>query len=346
MLERYTANATVAKIRAIHGYMLTAQNFKDLLTRKSVSEVADYLKKTRRYHNALASVDVNTVHRGHLEELLNRTNFQLYERICRFGQLDKIGFYRFEIMANEVEQILSRIMHINSGDTESFIETLPAFLISKSGFDMLSLAKAKSIGELSECLKNTGYYKLLRDIKPDENGVINYFECEKRLRTYYYRQLLEATDKSFDKKTASQLKALITDEIDLINIINAYRMKKYFGADINKVLSSTLPFYGRLGERKMIRILSQPTADLLLSAFLKTSYGRQISEVDCDFIEDSVNRVRFKLKKRALSATQSAPVALYAFLGVCDVEVENITNIIEGIRYNADIQMIKKILIY
>lgn len=346
MLERYTSNATVAKIRAIHGYMLTAQNFKDLLTRQSVAEVADYLKKTKRYHDALVSVDINSVHRGYLEELLHRTNFLLYERICRFGQLDKTDFYKFEILANEIEQILSCIMHINSGEDESFIESLPAYLISKSDFDMITLAKSKNMQDILLCLEKTDYYRILCDISPDSKGNINYFECEKRLRTYYYKKLLADTERSFDKKTAQELTGLITNEIDLINIINAYRMKKYFDADIKTVLSSSLPFYGRLGERKMIRILSSPTPQALLSAFLKTSYGRQLAGIDEDFIEDSVNRVRFKLKKRALAVTRNAPTALYAFLGVCDMEVENITNIIEGIRYSADMDEINKILIY
>mgnify|MGYP003309653182 CR=1 FL=1 len=136
-------------------------------------------------------------------------------------------------------------------------------------------------------------------------------------------------------------------------ILRLFSRKRFFHLGISSypcasktVLSSSLPFYGRLGERKMIRILSSPTPEALLSAFLKTSYGRQLAGIDEDFIEDSVNRVRFKLKKRALAVTRNAPTALYAFLGVCDMEVENITNIIEGIRYSADMDEINKILIY
>lgn len=346
MLERFSTNATVAKTRAIHGAMLTDANYHDLLSKKSVSEVAEYLKKTKRYHDALASIDAMTVHRGFLEELLHRSNFDLYERICSFQQLDKVNFYRFEIIAQEIEQILSCIMNINSSGNDDFITALPGFLISHAGFDMIALAKAKSMEDILVVLKHTRYYDILKNIRPADKGVIDYFRCEIKLRTYYYEQLLNAVEKSFDKKTKGTLFRIILDEIDLINVINAYRMKYYFNADSSVIKSTMLPFFGRLGKKKIINIFECSTAEDMLNAFLKTSYGRQISKVEPDFIEDSVNRIRYKLKKRALAAASSAPVAVYAFMGVCDMEVENITNIIEGIRYGLDRSFINKILIY
>lgn len=347
MLERYATNATVAMTRAIHGYMLDESNYRELLTKDSVSEVAEYLKKTKRYRSTMSAVDTTNIHRGFLEELLHRSNFDLYERLCRFQQLDKVDFYRFEIVANEIEQILSCIMNINSKSNEDFLVSLPGYLISRAGFDMIALAKSKSMQDLLLVLKNTSYYRILSDIKPDENGTIDYFRCELRLRTYYYKSLIEAVDKHFDKKTRAKLRSLILDEIDLINIINSYRMKRFFKASPAEVKSTILPFFGRLGKNKMMKLLEYESAEDMLLAFLKTSYGRQITAaVNPDYIEDSVNRVRYRLKKRALATAECAPVAVYAFMSVCEIEAENITNIIEGIRYGADRSEIYKLLIY
>ena len=46
---RFSRNATVAKIRAIYGKRLKPENYKELITKKSVSEVAESLKRNTRY---------------------------------------------------------------------------------------------------------------------------------------------------------------------------------------------------------------------------------------------------------------------------------------------------------
>ena len=64
MLESFATQATVARIHAMYGKMLTRQNYIDLLSKQTVSEIAAYLKKNTRYHDILASIDINNIHRG------------------------------------------------------------------------------------------------------------------------------------------------------------------------------------------------------------------------------------------------------------------------------------------
>ena len=47
MLESLSTKATITKIHAKYGKMLTKQNYSELLNKQSVSEIAAYLKK---YH--------------------------------------------------------------------------------------------------------------------------------------------------------------------------------------------------------------------------------------------------------------------------------------------------------
>ncbi len=110
-----------------------------------LQELATYLKNNTRYSGILASIDVNTIHRGLLEALITRNNFETYIELCKFQQLDKIPFYKYGIAREEIEQILSCILHINAGNSEDFISTLPSYLISHTSFDMLQLAKSKNL---------------------------------------------------------------------------------------------------------------------------------------------------------------------------------------------------------
>ena len=63
VLKRRNYNATVAKIMAIYGKRLTPQDYSELMSRQSVAEAAEYLKKNTHYSDMLSSIDTNTIHR-------------------------------------------------------------------------------------------------------------------------------------------------------------------------------------------------------------------------------------------------------------------------------------------
>ena len=95
-----------------------------MLMRRTVPEAADYLAHSARYKDAFRDVDPNTVHRGFVEALLQRENFNTYMRLCRFQELDKLPFYDFLIKSKEIECILSMINNINSGLDNSYLNRL------------------------------------------------------------------------------------------------------------------------------------------------------------------------------------------------------------------------------
>ena len=115
MLDGLSSNATVSKIRAIHGRMLTKDNYHEMLTKRSVQEITEYLASTPRFASVLADIDPNTVHRGFLETLLEKENFDTYIRLCQFQQLDKIPFFDFLIEKTEIDCILMLINSIKTG---------------------------------------------------------------------------------------------------------------------------------------------------------------------------------------------------------------------------------------
>lgn len=49
--------------------------------------------------------------------------------------------------------------------------------------------------------------------------------------------------------------------------------------------------------------------------------------------------------QHTVAASTSAPVTIYAFMKLCDIEVGNIVHIIEGVRYDVDPAMLEGKLI-
>ena len=345
MLDNASTKATVAKIHSMYGKMLTQSNYRELLNKQSVSEIAAYLKKNTRYRDILSNIDTNTIHRGLFEILIKRCNFDTYVRLCKFQHLGTISFYNYEIVRQEIEQILSCMQHLNAKNSEEYIETLPGYLISHCSFDMIALAKSKTFDDILKVLKSTPYYKLLKDIKPDESGQIDYLKCEVILRTQYYKNLLEMIEEKFRGREASTLLGDVKSQIDLINIINAYRLKAYYNSEVGFIKKNMLPFYGKINQLQMFKIYEAKDKEQMLELFQKSIYARRLNGIDPEVVENNVYKIRLNYAKSALRSAQSASVALYSFMYLCEVEAINLISIVEGIRYKASPAYIEKLLI-
>lgn len=338
-------NATVAKIRAMYGKRLTPQDYTELAARQSVADIADYLKKNTHFSQTLAPVDTTTIHRGMLEDLLGRHLFEMYRRITHFEHISGQEFYNYKIIAAEIDVILSCIRHINA-KSEKQITNLPIYIQDMVSFDLIETAKIRSFEELMEFIARTPYDDVLRGISPDENGKVDYTECEVRLRTYYLARL-ERTISAWGGKTAGQLNSMILTDVDLINVINSYRMTAYFGESAEDIEKNMLPFYGRLSKAKQQEIYSAPDSGEFIKRFSKTCYGRQLAELGADMndLEYCMSLLRFRNAKLVLKSSCSAPVSVYSFMYLMEVELQNLISIIEGVRYGISAKKIESLLL-
>lgn len=346
MLESFSTNATIAKIRTIHGKMFTAADYKILAEKRNIADVAAYLQKSERFHDALASIDTNTIHRGYLEELLTKSNFDMYIKLCSFQQLDSVPFYQYLVEKHEIEQILSLISSINSSLDNEFVKNLPAHLIKTSKLDFLELSKCSSLEDLQKALKGTKYYKVTKNLPKSPDGNIDYLKCEIQLREFYFENLFSRIKKDFSASDAAVLEKLIKSDIDLTNIINAYRMKAYFKASAEDIKSKQLPFT-RIGKHYMNSFYECETAEDMIAFLQRSPYAKLAFDKNPEFIETDMQEVKYQLSRRLLISSQSAPVVFYTFLQLCDIEVWNIIHIIEAIRYELAPSVIEKqLLVY
>ena len=337
-------NATVAKIMAIYGKRLKPQDYTEMMNRQSVSDVADYLKKNTYYGKLLASIDTNTIHRGMLENLLRRSVFETYMRITGFEHISNQRFYNYKIIQTEIDEIVRCIRCINAG-SDKLIRDVPVYINHLTSFDLLELAKINDFSGLLDFIRKTPYYDILKNISPDEDGKVDVTKCETLLRTYYINMLRNSAD--FRSSDAKQFISFLETELDLINIINSYRLKAYFGASEDDIERDMLTFYGRLPAERQREIYSAPNAEEFIRRFAKTYYGKQMIQNGYDItnIEQSARRLRHKYARSMLRRSGSAPLSVYAFIFLRETEVQNIISIIEGIRYGVESSKIASLII-
>lgn len=342
-------NATVAKARTIYGKGLKYNDYTELASRKKVTDAAEYLKKNTYFSDALSNIDTSTIHRGFLESVLNKAYYDRYERLCKFQHLEDKPFFNFLLVRQEIRELLKALLYLNNDSRDVYIESMHAYLIEKSCIDLMALAKAADFKSVLKVLRHTPYYDVLKNVKPDGSGNVPYTKCEVLLRTYYLKWLIENAGKCAHGKSKKDLIGQINVQTDIINIINAYRMKKNFNADAVTLEKYMLPFYGRLSKEKQSALFQTQSPEEYLRMFSHTSYGRKMGQLSDDMESDRFERelvkIRYAMAKRALMFSEDAAVSLYSLMYLQEVELNNITNIIEGIRYNKSISYMENLIV-
>ncbi len=342
-------NATVVKARTVYGHRLKYENYTELASRKKVTDAAEYLKKNTYFSEALADIDTATIHRGFLESVLNRAYYDGYEKLCRFQHLEKQPFFNFLLVRSEIRELLKALLSLNNERDDVYIESMHSFLIEKSCIDLMALARASDFKELLKVLRHTPYYDVLKNVRTDSSGNVPYTRCEVLLRTYYMKWLLENAGKCTYGRSEKALIDQINVQTDMINIVNAYRMKKYFKADAQTLENYMLPFYGRLSKEKQRMLFNTASAEEYLRMLSGTSYGRKMEQLtdnmeSADF-EREVIKIRCSMARKSLMFSEDAAVSIFSLMYLQEVELKNIINIIEGIRYNKSISYMENLIV-
>lgn len=339
-----SANALIAKARAIYGGFLDTEDYNNLVHKQSVGAVAAYLKGTDRFGKAFSNVAESQVHRGQVESMLEKDVFEYYIKLCKFSAQDKNGFASFLIKRKEIEQITNAIIFINIKSYDSYIKSLPTYLIDYASFDLMSLAACRSWDDLLKALEETPYAKILKPYLTSPSGA-DLEACSTALYLNYTKWAFKQIGNSFKGKEASELKEIFLREADLDNLLTCYRLKRYFKESTDNVKKAMKPYHYRITMQQMDEILNSSNPDDQIFELLRKKYFKDNIEYDRDNLEVAVRRYNYACFKKQLRLSKNGTMVMYSLVMLFEVERTNIRKIIEGIRYSLDPSEIEKLLV-
>ncbi|WP_040197985.1 V0D/AC39 family V-type ATPase subunit [Candidatus Soleaferrea massiliensis] len=336
MLNGYSSNAIMTKARAMYGKRLTAADFQELARKRTVGEIASYLKSQTYYAGELRNIEEHMIHRGQLELLLRRSLFDRYSRLCAYQYEKDDGFYKYLIMFQEKRLIMSAIRLLNSGSPQDLILEVHNYLQQHATFDLFALASVKSFDDLLEVLKGTVYYAGLKGLGPDEGSMIDYNACEYALNTAYYSRVLHLIERhaGIPKKAQAQLRGIFLQRVELMNLSIIYRLKRFYHTEAQQIKKQLLPFRYKLNDRQFEELLNARSEQEVLELIGKTTYGKYLVQQDFKQIEAFMANAQYQMTKKLIHFSEYSPVVIAAFMWQLQIEVENIVSIIEGVRYN------------
>lgn len=345
MSSSASGQVLTAKAHAMYGHKLTAKDYKELVRKQTVSDAAAYLKQQTSYSVVLHDVNETLVHRGELEKLLKQDLFEKYLRFFHYFDKNQVGFYRYLILKMEKDEILSCIRLLNAGRISDYILTLPDFFAKYASFDLYALAKIKDFKDLLKLLKSTKYYDVLSKYSIDNDEKIDLVKIEIELNKLYYDEIIAVINKCYQGKLKKQLIDAFGIEIDINNISDILRLKKYYNANSNYINTIILPYYFNVSRDKIESIMQTPDVESAWNAACKTYYGSYFKKYDFEYIENYAQQIMYSYHKQMMTFSRQAPIVVLSYLRLKNIEIQNIFHIVEGIRYGLKPSEISKLLI-
>ncbi len=338
-LVKYSHLST--KIRAMTGKMLKKNDYEQLMAKKSVKEVALYLKNNTYYHEVLEGINENNIHRGHLESLLSQALIQDVLKIDRYLKGSDKSIYRFVYMRQVIDDLKKMMRVLQVGKSLEQMDKSFFFINKYSVIDFDVLLKADNFNTWLDGLSDTGFYKLLKPLIIDDHK-IDLFSAEMILDMYFYKQLVEQ-DGDLPSRTEKEMFFLGT-AADFGNILWIYRGKKYYKLSKEMLYRYLVPFNYKLKPHLMNQMIDAKDDDTLLKLLNQSAYKFLFNDNPIEWDKRFQEYLAHGLKKYIrMSPFSIAPIIGYVVIK--QIEIANITTIIEGIRYGEDLKTIEHFMI-
>ena len=340
----FASNAVLSKARAMYGKRIKEKNYNELLMCKSVTEIALYLKHKTPYENVLKVMDENDIHRGKLEEILRQQLFYDFARLGRYDLSVGEKFFSYLISRAEIERIMHSLMFFKSEKSGTYNYPLPKIFESHTKIDLNKLSNIRNYSDFLEAIKNSPYYKVLLPLKLEDDTDVDITKIETALYTYLYKIMFDMIDSNLKGTNKAEMKDLFNSYIDLSNLVRISRMKKNYNLSSDYIKSSILKF-GNLKKQQLQDFINAKDNGQMFKDMQNTKLGKKWLSNSEKIDDNAPKNMRFKKCTHYIRFSKSPPVVLMSYIFLKEIELLNITNIIEGVRYKVPAERIRAFLI-
>lgn len=340
------SGAIAAKAKAMYGHRITSDQYEELIRKRSVTEIAQLLKNETGFANTLKDIHETTIHRGQLEHFLHQDMYQRLDKLVRYADGKEKAYFLAVLKEIELEQLLTRIRMILSQDFTYALSDVPLALERYSKLDTQKLIVSKTYEELLEGLKGSDYEKRLAPFATKDMAHFDYTGCEMALYHYYIEYVMHTIDRVFKGKTRRTLRQMWATRIELDNITRIYRYKKFFHVDEDTIASSLMDCEGCIPKAKLKEMIAAKDAKELLALLAASPYHIHVDDKEYVYIEYFADHIKYHLAHRHMHYDSKAAIVYSAYQLMAEREIENLINIIEGVRYRISPDEMKTMLIY
>jgi len=323
--------AAAVKTRAMYGRRLTAEDFRALRSLKNVPDAAAFLKAHPAWGPALETIAPAEAHRGPLEGLLKNALIDEYGRIVRFVATENHPLSSYPYIRYEMDQIMGFLRLLRTGKPQEFRFYQPAGgRFGKVDFDALKFCT--DYKSFLEAIRNSHFYEPLARITASDGGAPDYTATDLAVHSHFYASLIDMAKKSYRGKDREVFTESLLLQTDMINITRAFRLRRFFprGYDVSGFM---IPAYGYITP-VFLKSLAAAPDDATAYTLLKASRrGRVFNKNDFSVIESYYYKAMHDFNKRRYREGAPSAYTPFAYLYLKELELRQLINTIECIRY-------------
>lgn len=342
-IRRYAAVNT--KIKALEGKLLSKEDYYNIISAKTVKEIADYLKNNTSY--ALVLKDVNTQNSGvvELELLFKKHIVKQYEKLIHYFSNEYKKLFKILFIRYEIEDLKLYLRAITRKENLESIQELIVYSGRYSTINYESLSNSKTLGELIYNLKETIYHNPLK-LYVHEESKRRMFYMEMSLDRLYFKLLSDQIEK-LSKEDRNILRELLGKNVDLLNLQWIYRGLKFYGLSPEELINYTIHNGYYLNYRKIKELCYTKDDEELIARMIDSKYGFLFDNKDTleIFMERRIERYLYFLfldykKRERMNIIESV-----VFMHLMEYEMRDIVSIVEAVRYGIGEKDIKEFLV-
>ena len=326
-------SAVAGKIRAMYGNRLREEDFAHLKSLKSVPAAAAFLQSHPAWSLALDGVSPAEIHRGTLERMLRHSLLEEYRRIFCFLTRDDHPLMRYPLLRFETDQILYFLRLLRAGVPQDYRFSPPAFYREQSKIDFSAFSRCTDYPSFLDILRHTSFYPLLAALSTPAEPLPAYETVDIVLHNHFYSSMLSAIDGCYHGVVRKTLEDSVAMQIDMINIIRAVRLRRFFSGPKADVSGYLVPFRFRIPGDFIGKLLAAPDETAVFSLLRSSRYGKVFAENQFDTIEEYYYKALYDFNIRHLREGVPSVYTPVAYLWLKEIELHELITVIECIRY-------------
>jgi len=341
MSLKFSSNVISAKVLAMYGKRLKRNDYDNLLNCKTVSEIACYLKNEANYSRELKDIDEINIRRHELEFLVRNKLFNDLSVIGKYEFTTREIFAKYTIIKSEVELILHVLMSLLSVKKEYVYYDLSDFFKVHTKLNLELLLNINDYDDFFKFLNATPYYKLLINLKPSSLDVrMDISRVEQLLYNYLYENFFSSIDEIKYKKTREDLKDIFSCFVDynnFVRIIRLHRAKSY----------SNFAFldYGSIKRENIEKMKKSISEEDIFDIMRELPQDKKMLKTKYSYLDQLPKKVLYNRCRQAIHSTNDASMIFLSYMFLSQIEIDNIINIIEGVRYSVSKSEIESLLV-
>ena len=332
----------VTKTRSMSGSLLTKKELEQLSELPTVNEAIQYLRGTKGY-GAIFQGREEISHRGQAEAVITDSLYRDFERLYRFADASQRKpfqyiFFRYEV--DLLKNCLKYFFHEQHQEKELFMDD---FFERHTSFSLEGLKKAGTLKEFEQSLLGTKYERIF--LKLHSGGAEGYVDYAMALDIYYYTTVYRDIRRSKRSGMQKLLLEVYGTQIDWLNLMWIYRSIRFYNQSQAEIFASLIPAAFRLQKKELRRMTGASDLSEFLKLFAQTSYftGKDaLIKMEDEISYRKVVEGTYCRMSRKYPMSM-APVLKYLYEK--EQEIDRLTSIIEGIRYQVPPREIRDIIL-